>query len=107
MTEIISGVRAKAGFIRTRRFDKAGKVVESLDHGVPSMGMFSAKEMEAVMREVPKEVGASEDSVVIETYEKDDAPMDYNPRRTIPAKMWFRGERRQVWGGWTPERKDS
>ena len=51
MTEIISGVRAKAGFIRTRRFNKAGKIVESLDHGVPSMGIFSAKEMEAVMRQ--------------------------------------------------------
>lgn len=105
MTEISMGVRAKVGYIETRRKDKTGRVVKARDHVVSSQGMFSAKEIEKEMQQVAKEVGASEDQIRIETYRHGDSPLEVNPRhRGLPEKREFRGERRRVWGGFNPSK---
>lgn len=99
------GVRAKSGYIAVERKDKGGNVhQEHRAHQVASMGMFSAKEMEKVMQQVAKEVGASEDQIRIETYEHGESPLEVNPRhRGEEPAMFRKGERRRMWGGFNPK----
>lgn len=73
-------VRAKRGYIETKRYRKDGQIVRSKQHVVGGMGgVYSAKEMEVEMRRVAAEVGASEDDIRIETYERGEAPVEVNP----------------------------
>lgn len=74
-------VRAKRAYIKQKRFRKDGQVVNAKGHMVSGMGgVYSAKEMEGVMREVARESGADERDVVIETYARGEAPVEVNPR---------------------------
>ena len=98
-------VRAKSGYILGKRRDKGGRIHDTKTHQVASMGMHSAKEMEKVMREVAIDVGASEDQIRIETYQHGESPLEVNPRhRGSPDTIYFRGERRRVFGGFNPKR---
>lgn len=113
MTELItSPVRAKAGYIEGTRVDKSGRVVKTRDHAVPSKGLYSGKEMEKVMRDVARDVGADESQIRIETYAKGEAPIEANPIHRGGPKRWERlpdsqarevrpaaGYDRRVWGG--------
>ena len=97
--EISTGVRAKAGYIRTKRYNKNGKVVAAKDHMMVSAGMHSAKEMEKLMLETAEATGADHTQIVVETYQNGEAPMTANPRH--------RGEyTRRQWGGWAPPTKE-
>lgn len=103
MTEIIHPVRAAYGYIETKRVDKGGRVHAAKDQLTASHGVFSAKEMEQVMREVAKDVGASEDQIRVVPYQKGQAPIESNPRhRGIEPKMIVKGERRRMYGGYGP-----
>ena len=73
-------VRAKAGYIEVKRRDKGGRIRTAKQHMVASEGMHTAKEMEHVMREVAKEVGADESQIRIDTYKQGQAPIEANPR---------------------------
>lgn len=105
MPEISPGVRARSGYIETKRVDKGGRVHKAKTHQVVSQGMFSAKEMEKEMQRIAADVGASEDQIRIETYRNGEAPIESNPRHRGlgQQKMEFRGERRKVWGGFNPK----
>lgn len=73
-------VRAKRGYIKGKRYDKAGRVVASQDHGVSGLqGAVSAKEMEADMIRIADEVGASHEDIVVETYENGESERETNP----------------------------
>lgn len=75
-------VRAKRGYIKTKRYDKAGRVVPARIHEVSGLaGAISGKEMEVMMRDIADDHRASYDNIVIETYEGDDAPCQSNPAR--------------------------
>lgn len=92
MTELITEqVRAKAGYIATTRIDKAGRVVPARDHIVVAEGVMTAKEMEKAMRDVARDVGASESDIRIETYRKGESPVDANPRHRGGAPKRFYG----------------
>lgn len=80
MAEVVVPLRAKAGYIEVKRRDKGGRIRRAKQHMVVSEGMYSAKEMEGVMRQVAKEVGASEDQIRIDVYKKGRAPVEANPR---------------------------
>ena len=78
-------------------------MVPARDHIVASQGMHSAKEMEAIMRQVADEVGADESQIRIDTFAKGKSPFEVNPRHSADDKtMFFRGERHKFWGGWSP-----
>lgn len=71
-----SGVRAKRGWIETKKYDKAGRVRKVRQHVVTGLaGAFSGKEMEHEMAKVADETGASHDQIRIETYEQGEAPI--------------------------------
>lgn len=87
-------LRAKRGYIATKRYRKDGQVVNAKQHVVGGMGgVYSAKEMEQEMVRVAKEVGASEDDIRIETYDKGKAPLEVNPVHRGLAKRWDRPSR--------------
>lgn len=72
-----SGVRAKRGYIETKRFNKNGKPVKAQVHNVTGLGgAISGKEMERMMMDIADEHGASYDDIRIETYEHGDAPVE-------------------------------
>lgn len=83
------GIRAEAGWIETKRTDKAGRVVKAKDHVVASQGMHSADEMEKIMREVAKDVGADESQIRISTFQRGEAPIEANPRHRSGAPRKF------------------
>lgn len=116
MPEIVKETRAKVGYIVGERKDPNGKIVRTRQHVVPSEGMHSTKEMERVMRDVARDVGASEDQIRIEAYPHGEAPIEANPRHRGQPRPSFEkrsdtireikqtNERppRRVWGGWSP-----
>lgn len=72
-----SRVRAKRGYIETKRYDKSGRPVKAQVHNVTGLaGAISAKEMERTMMDIADEHGASYDQIRIETYEHGDAPVE-------------------------------
>lgn len=72
-----SGVRAKRGWIETKRKDKAGRVVKARQDPVTGLaGALSGKEMEREMMNIADQVGASYDQIRIETYEHGEAPVE-------------------------------
>ena len=100
-------VRAKVGYIEVQR-DSKGRKVKARDEVVTAQGMLTAKEMETEMMRICDDKGYSYDQIRIETYQHGAAPIEANPRHRdaeAQRKMWFRGERRQVWGGWSPPGK--
>lgn len=116
MPEIVKETRAKVGYIEGVRQRKDGSVVKTRQHVVASEGMHSTKEMEKVMRDVARDVGASEDQIRIEAYPHGAAPIEANPRhrgrqpsitrrpdtiREVNPKANEKPARR-VWGGWSP-----
>lgn len=87
-------VRARRGYIETKRYRKDGAVVKAKQHVVGGMGgVYSAKEMEKEMQRVAAEVGASEDDIRIETYARGEAPVEVNPVHRGLAKRWDRPSR--------------
>ncbi len=85
MAAAVSGLRAKRGYIKTKRYDAAGRVVNARDHTVTGGGgILSAKEMEREMAKVADQVGASPDQVVIEVYGRGEAPIEVG--RDRPAQ---------------------
>ena len=114
MSEVVIPVRAKVGYIEEKRRRKDGSVVPARQHIVPSYGMYSANEMEGVMRQVATEVGADESQIRIETYQRGDAPIEANPRHrgTQPRTTAHHGRpvsaaaphrTRTLWAGGTPQ----
>lgn len=113
--ELVKETRAKVGYIESERKRKDGSIVRTRQHVVPSEGMHSTKEMEKVMRDVAKDVGASESQIHIESYAHGDAPIEANPRHrgrqpSLERRPDYVREisnqnnkpSRRVWGGWTP-----
>ena len=107
-------LRAKVGYIEVERYDKAGRVRKAKDHIVPSEGMHSAKEMEHLMREVARDVGADESQIRVDVYKQGRAPLEVNPRHRGMATKLERhtgtvgpqpSHERRHWGGMpsTPE----
>lgn len=91
MPELITNqVRAKSIAVKVPREDKYGErnPSEVRQHIIPSKGMFSAKEAEKIGMELAKELGVSDDSVVVETYKKGEAPMEVNPRHRGLGHHW-------------------
>lgn len=84
--------RAKAGYIRTTRIDKAGRTVPARDHVVTAQGLLTADEMHRAMETVAKEVGANPRDIAIEVYQNGDSPIEANPRHR-------RTESQRVFGG--------
>ena len=75
-----AGTRAKRGYIKGLRYDKAGRVRPARLHPIPGLaGAISGKEMEKMMLQVADEQGLSASDIVIETYEKGEAPRESNP----------------------------
>lgn len=75
-------VRAKSGHIKTKRLDKAGRVVEAKDAMTSGLGgSYTAKEMERELMDVCDETGASYDQIVVETYAHGEAPVETDPMR--------------------------
>ena len=73
-------VRAKRGYIRGKRYDKAGRIVSAQLHPVSGLaGSISGKEMERMMLETADTHGLSAKDIVIETYAAGDAPRESNP----------------------------
>lgn len=113
MTEIIIPTRAKRGYIETTRVDKGGRTVKAKDHLFVSAGMHSTKEMEQVMIKVAKDVGASENQIRVESFNKGEALIEANPRHRGYGTRWERSTterqvgqakesyQRKAWGGWS------
>ena len=96
MTELVTDKsRAKAGYIKTTRIDKAGRTVPARDHVVVGAGTFTADEMHKAMLDVAHEVGADESAIGIEVYKKGQSPVDANPRHRGGAP-------KRVYGGFGP-----
>ena len=73
-------VRAKRGYIRGKRYDKAGRIVSAQLHPVSGLaGSISGKEMERMMLETADTHGLSAKDIVIETYAAGEAPRESNP----------------------------
>lgn len=73
-------VRAARGYIRGKRYDKAGRVVNARLHPVSGLaGAISGKEMEKMMTDVADTHGLSANDIVIETYAQGTAPRESNP----------------------------
>lgn len=73
-------VRAARGWIKGKRYDKAGRVVPAQLHPVSGLaGAISGKEMENIMTKVADEHGLSANDIVIETYASGAAPRASNP----------------------------
>lgn len=84
--------RAKRGWIETTRVRKDGKTVPAKQHMVVSEGMYSTKEMEKVMQDVAKDVGADSSQIRVEYYNHGDAPIEANPRhRPIVSQTQWGG----------------
>lgn len=117
MTEIVKETRAKSGYIVGERIRKNGTITRTRQHVVVSEGMHSTKEMEKVMRDVARDVGANENRIVIEAYPHGVAPIEANPRhRGRQPSLSRRPDTirevnpnqnkpapRRVWGGWSPD----
>lgn len=113
--ELVKETRAKTGYIEGERRRKDGSIVKTRQHVVVSEGMHSTKEMEKVMRDVARDVGADESRIRIEAYKHGEAPIEANPRHrgrqpslerrsdTIrEVKPTQEKPARRVWGGWSP-----
>lgn len=73
-------VRAKRGYIKGKRYDKAGRVVGAQLHPVTGLaGAISGKEMERIMMDVADTHGLSYNDIVVETYADGEAPRVSNP----------------------------
>lgn len=96
MAELITDkARAKAGYIKTTRIDKAGRTVPARDHVVVASGTMTADEMHKAMLDVAHQVGADESQIGIEVYAKGASPVDANPRHRTGAP-------KRVYGGFGP-----
>lgn len=113
--ELVKETRAKVGYIEGQRVRKDGSIVRTKQQIVASEGMHSTKEMEQVMIQVAKDVGAPEDAIRIESYAHGAAPIEANPRhRGRQPSLTRRSDSiqeisnqnnkpsRRVWGGWSP-----
>lgn len=88
MAAAVSGLRAKRGYIKVRRFDKAGRVRVARSHVVAGAGgVFSAKEMEREMMKVADQVGASHSDIVVEAYPRGKAPIEVGRDRPGQFKV--------------------
>lgn len=103
MPNINPGVRAKAGWIETKRRAKGGRIVPARDHVVTSQGMHSAKEMEKEMIAIARDVGASEDQIRISTFEHGKAPIEANPRHRGLTGERIGGMKGRVFAGFNPK----
>ena len=73
-------VRAARGYIKGKRYDKAGRVVNAQLHPVSGLGgAISGKEMERMMVEAADMHGLSASDIVIETYNEGYAPRESSP----------------------------
>lgn len=73
-------VRAARGYIKGKRYDKAGRVVNARLHPVSGLaGAVSGREMENIMTKVADEQGLSANDIVIETYAQGAAPRESDP----------------------------
>ncbi len=96
MAELITDkARAKSGYIKTKRIDKAGRIVPARDHVVVAAGTMTADEMHKAMLDVAHSVGADERDIGIEVYNKGASPVDANPRHRSGAP-------KRVYGGFGP-----
>ena len=122
MPEITVPVRAKGLVVEGLRQDKYGKrkPMKIRHTSILSGGAHSGKEMERMIPEVAQKFGVSEDKVKLETYAKDEAPLDTNPRHRVEVPNWSRprGDRirevvtdrpirvRRVWQGGIPKTEE-
>ena len=88
--DITNQVRAKSVSIATERTPKGGqnKPVKTRNHIIPLKGMATAKEAEKMGIDMAKELGVSEDRIIVETYQKGEAPIEANPRHRGSGHHW-------------------
>lgn len=91
--------RAARGYIKGKRYDKAGRVVNARLHPVSGLGgAISGKEMEKMMLETADTHGLSANDIVIETYALGDAPRESSPSMGDKYERFTRTVNPDGWG---------